>query len=532
MKGCISADIITTVGTDVTLYCKYDFGYYGKLPVCWGRGPIPNRGCAKQVIKSDGTSITSRLSERYLLQGDLQDGDVSLTIRRVEEADSGMYGCRVDIPGWFNDHKHQVTLTVVPASWDTAVITEVMNPELTQLTLVDLRPAKTYNLRMFARNSLAPEGPPLDMQLEGLTAHSIRVTWKPPKPELTNGLLRSYTVSYREYDPAHQQWHRLSVESIVLSNLKPSTKYGVLVQAKTNAGIGPASTAPPCSTLDEASWDSTKIVVEFGSSQTNATILEVKPSTYNLRMFARNRLGTSKASNVLTITSKETAPQARAHKRAPAQYAVSYREYDPAHQQWHRLSVSATREVESIVLSNLKPSTKYGVLVQAKTNAGIGPASTAPPCSTLDEASWDSTKIVVEFGSSQTNATILEMKPSTYNLRMFARNRLGTSKASNVLTITTKETGRGLVGPYVTEALTCYMSSLLWGRLGSQLDFHPSVRHLPRGEFPRRKTSIWKTSIVLAAEQSGSLGSVQGIGPDERRCGRQVAGTVEWEEEC
>lgn len=29
-----------------------------------------------------------------------------------------------------------------------------MNPELTQLTLVDLRPAKTYNLRMFATNSL------------------------------------------------------------------------------------------------------------------------------------------------------------------------------------------------------------------------------------------------------------------------------------------------------------------------------------------------------------------------------------------
>lgn len=40
------------------------------------------------------------------------------------------------------------------ASWDTAVITQVLNPELTQLTLVDLRPAKTYNLRMFATNSL------------------------------------------------------------------------------------------------------------------------------------------------------------------------------------------------------------------------------------------------------------------------------------------------------------------------------------------------------------------------------------------
>lgn len=110
----MSADsLIATVGTDVTLNCNYDREYYGKLPACWGRGALPSRGCANEVIKSDGTSVTSRLSERYLLQGDLEEGDVSLTIRRVEEADSGMYGCRVEIPGWFNDHKHHITLTVV-----------------------------------------------------------------------------------------------------------------------------------------------------------------------------------------------------------------------------------------------------------------------------------------------------------------------------------------------------------------------------------------------------------------------------------
>lgn len=40
------------------------------------------------------------------------------------------------------------------ASWDTAITTQVSNPELTQLTLVDLRPAKSYNLRMFATNSV------------------------------------------------------------------------------------------------------------------------------------------------------------------------------------------------------------------------------------------------------------------------------------------------------------------------------------------------------------------------------------------
>uniref|UniRef100_A0A8C5GLQ7 Down syndrome cell adhesion molecule-like n=1 Tax=Gouania willdenowi TaxID=441366 RepID=A0A8C5GLQ7_GOUWI len=229
--------IIATVGTDVTLTCNYDAKYHGKLSVCWGRGDIPNRGCASEVIRSDGTSVISRLSERYLLLGDIDAGDVSLTIRQLQESDSGTYGCRVDIPGWFNDLKYQIILSVNPvrpnplrietkevkertvtvgwnpvfnggrpitmyridlknkqASWDTAVRTEMSNPDLTQVTLVDLRPAKTYSLRMFAMNSMgisessnvltvttkeaAPEGPPLDMKLEAINSHRIKVTWK------------------------------------------------------------------------------------------------------------------------------------------------------------------------------------------------------------------------------------------------------------------------------------------------------------------------------------------------------------------
>ncbi len=113
-SGCVSAEtVIATVGENVTLMCKYDAQYYGKLPACWGRGAIPSSGCANEVIKSDGTSVTSRLSQRYLFRGDLGGGDVSLTISQVEESDSGMYGCRVEIPGWFNDYKRQLTLTVV-----------------------------------------------------------------------------------------------------------------------------------------------------------------------------------------------------------------------------------------------------------------------------------------------------------------------------------------------------------------------------------------------------------------------------------
>lgn len=45
----------------------------------------------------------------------------------------------------------------------------------------------------------------------------------------------------------------------------------------------------------------------------------------------------------------------------------------------------------------------------------------------------------MDFGANQTEATIIEMNPATYNIRMFARNSAGTSNASNVLTITTEE---------------------------------------------------------------------------------------------
>lgn len=102
------------MGSDVSLRCSYDRKYHGPLYVCWGKGQIPSRGCSSQLIQTDGTSVISRASQRYQLLGDLGRGDVSLTIKHLREEDSGKYGCRVEIPGWFNDEKTHVTLTVVP----------------------------------------------------------------------------------------------------------------------------------------------------------------------------------------------------------------------------------------------------------------------------------------------------------------------------------------------------------------------------------------------------------------------------------
>ncbi|XP_035016523.2 protein sidekick-1 isoform X2 [Hippoglossus stenolepis] len=467
LLGCVATEgIITTVGTDATLLCNYDAKYYGKLPVCWGRGAIPNSGCSNEVIRSDGTSVVHRLTERYLLMGNLGEGNVSLTIRQVEESDSGTYGCRVNIPGWFNDHKHQVTLTVVAGrpdplmvqtrevkersvtirwnpvfdggrpitsymvdlknkqtSWNTEVRTKVLNPELTEVTLVDLRPAKSYNIRMFVINSIgmseasnvltittkeaAPEGPPLDMRMEALTPHSIKVTWKPPSADLRNGVLQSYSISYREFDPVGMQfkrWQHQSVtatrelESIVLSNLKPSTKYGVIIQAKTKAGIGPASTAPLCATLDEV--------------HTTSEVVTVTPTSTDTTM---QREDTSSFTTVESVTDATD---------------------------WEQSTTSITSVPPDPPVVELKEVTDNSIsLFWTPAFEGDSPITGYYLEYKALNASWDYTKTVVDFSPNQTEATIIEINPSTYNIRMFAKNSLGTSKPSNVLSITTGRTG-------------------------------------------------------------------------------------------
>ena len=114
--------VTVTAGQNVTLPCSYDAAYYGRLEVCWGRGPIPfSYGCNDEVLKADSTSVVSRQSERYQLMGDLNRGDVSLTIQQVQLSESGIFGCRVKIPGWFNDHKQETTLRVVAGETERKV---------------------------------------------------------------------------------------------------------------------------------------------------------------------------------------------------------------------------------------------------------------------------------------------------------------------------------------------------------------------------------------------------------------------------
>ncbi|KGL81286.1 hypothetical protein N309_10820, partial [Tinamus guttatus] len=103
--SAVSGSVVTgVVGQNILVPCSYPVTRDTDITtMCWGRGRCPSSKCSQTIIWTDGRQVTQRGSKRYQLRGNLLQGDVSLTIVDAKEADSGMYCCRVEIPGLFND---------------------------------------------------------------------------------------------------------------------------------------------------------------------------------------------------------------------------------------------------------------------------------------------------------------------------------------------------------------------------------------------------------------------------------------------
>lgn len=103
--------VVGLVGDMVTLPCKYNVSTYGLSNVCWGRSQSWFN-CEQTLIATNELTIHNRNSYRYSLPGKLQHGDVSLTIKMAQIADTGFYICRIEIPGLFNDLSYTVYLII------------------------------------------------------------------------------------------------------------------------------------------------------------------------------------------------------------------------------------------------------------------------------------------------------------------------------------------------------------------------------------------------------------------------------------
>ncbi|NXP13922.1 HAVR1 protein, partial [Thinocorus orbignyianus] len=109
------------VGQTITVPCSYSVKNKQDITsMCWGRGRCPASKCSQTIIWTDGWKVTEQSNSRYMLNGDLQMGDVSLTIVNAVEADSGTYCCRVEISGWFNDQLNNYDVVIEKARTSTA----------------------------------------------------------------------------------------------------------------------------------------------------------------------------------------------------------------------------------------------------------------------------------------------------------------------------------------------------------------------------------------------------------------------------
>ncbi|NWT87645.1 TIMD4 protein, partial [Lanius ludovicianus] len=137
-----------TIGQPVTLPCSYRVTRRKDISdMCWGRGPCPHSKCSNKILHTTGSKVTFQVSPRYNLHGSVSFGDVSLTIGTAQAEDVGIYCCRVEIPGLFNDIKQNIRLELARAPPVTTTTTtgkaveHVRETTFAPQTTSDLQPA-------------------------------------------------------------------------------------------------------------------------------------------------------------------------------------------------------------------------------------------------------------------------------------------------------------------------------------------------------------------------------------------------------
>ncbi|XP_054712913.1 cell adhesion molecule DSCAM-like [Uloborus diversus] len=260
--------------------------------------------------------------------------------------------------------------SISDSSWNGQTSQLIVSGSEKMATLRALSPVTLYFIRIVAENALghsspsevinvttaeeAPSGSPRDVQVHSTGAQSMKVSWKPPPEEMSNGYIRGYYIGYRtssSTDPyTYKQVERSESEqqSTYITGLQPFTKYDIVVKAFNSAGAGPKSpkisgktleTAPPTSptvqitdtskssieikwekdtkdksaiteyTLhyksDEGNWQQEKLT----STVDRYTLRDLRcGSRYQLYMTASNSLGTGEPSDPVYTRTKGAAP--------------------------------------------------------------------------------------------------------------------------------------------------------------------------------------------------------------------------------
>ncbi|KAM7314252.1 hypothetical protein ISCGN_004037 [Ixodes scapularis] len=277
----------------------------------------------------------------------------------------------------------------VSASWssgESSVHNVTAGRDQTSWTVRGLQPAGTYHFRAAAANALGlgpftqppllvvtdeevPGSPPTEVSVQTLGPQSIKVTWKPPLPELRHGHIKGYYVGYKLHNSSELHLYK-TVEArdadpeapgeCVLNNLRKHTKYSVLVQAYNAIGAGPRSDEAVVRTAQDVPQVAPPGVQCSSSSPTTIRVSWTK-------LLEKNLDGVHKGYRVIY----------RQIRTQHAQYEGFTGEEENS---WAERDVNAGSS--AAVLSSLEPYSNYSVRVAARTGAGAGAFSDPVHCST------------------------------------------------------------------------------------------------------------------------------------------------------
>ncbi|XP_046582612.1 Down syndrome cell adhesion molecule homolog [Haliotis rubra] len=143
------------------------------------------------------------------------------------------------------------------------------------VTLSDLHPAFTYDIRVLANNSIgysrpsevlsttteeeAPTGPPEEVVVKAIGSQALKVTWDSPSLGMKNGKIQGYYIGYKETNsPTHFLYitKKVKVEESessehTIHNLKKFTEYTIHIKAYNSKGISPQSADIQVFTLED-----------------------------------------------------------------------------------------------------------------------------------------------------------------------------------------------------------------------------------------------------------------------------------------
>ncbi|XP_012585508.1 PREDICTED: T-cell immunoglobulin and mucin domain-containing protein 4 [Condylura cristata] len=193
-------------GQTVTLPCMYPSWSQNRNSMCWGKGQCPKSRCNEELISTDGSSVVSRKSSKYTLSGNIPTGKLFLEISDVSPSDSGVYCCRIEVPGWFNDVKKNIHLQLLGAppstrrTTTTTVSTTTARTTTARTTTARTTTARTtlagthVATRVFPTMSIATldltTQTPLQTTTAALTTATICPSTTPSAPsEVTSALL-------------------------------------------------------------------------------------------------------------------------------------------------------------------------------------------------------------------------------------------------------------------------------------------------------------------------------------------------------